>query len=773
MHPLFYQPGSWKATCCAVLLSCLAFGPGLYGQNSIESYSDKDLDKLSLEDAVNVGLSKEVTSVSKVAENYLKAPATIVIITADDIRRRGYLDLEQVLHDLPGFDITRGNGTDYSTVYQRGYRSNNTDRTLLLIDGVEENDLWKGNVWLSRQYPLSNIQRIEVVYGPASTMYGANAFLGVINVITKNAEDITSRKVGVTGQVGYGSWNTRYADVTMAGQHDDVSLTLTGRLYQSNEMDLSKYADYDYDLSDYDLEYYKGKLGIADNGLAARAKTLDSTAYYGDVSKLNGRAPHYSNQTNDWLLSGKLRVRDFTLGFQTWKRSEGFGGWYRDDYETGPDHGGKWVPKNTFLYARYDRKLNDRLSILSFTRFKVHQLSDESQENYFIGYLNGELKADALAKATNPYWDVTYWSVLSFQLRTELRASYAFSDKLNLIVGTEHRYGHIQGEYVSGRQENVSETGFPRDKAKTGLPGGNHYFNVDRAAYAQLNYLPLSNLSLGAGGRVDHNSIRRTGGYGTVFNPRLSAVYTPSNWVFKAIYSEAFKDADNWTKFSTTPARLLPNPGLEPEKVRNLELSAGKYLTKHLRAEVIGYRASYSNVVGTAGVEYTDADGKTVHTTQHQPVGSLLIAGLAGQLTYEAGGYSLWANYTFTDPHSREGEGLVRIGDIASHALRFGGEATYFEKLNLNLRANWVGTKPTGKNTSVHTNPYDQIDGYLVLNGAVSYRFLPGLTAQVAVNNLLNAEYFHPGVRSADGNYYAARIPQNERNVMVKLVFAY
>ena len=122
---------------------------------------------------------------SKKAENVLKAPATVIIITEEEIINRGYIDVEQVFHDLPGFDISKGQGANYSNLYQRGYRSIMTDRTLLLVDGVEQNDLVSDNAQISRQYPLSNIKRIEVIYGPASTMYGANAFVGVVNIVTK------------------------------------------------------------------------------------------------------------------------------------------------------------------------------------------------------------------------------------------------------------------------------------------------------------------------------------------------------------------------------------------------------------------------------------------------------------------------------------------------------------------------------------------------------------------------------------------------------------
>ena len=133
-----------------------------------------------------------VTSVSKAKEPLAEAPATVAVITGADIERRGYTDLEAVLRDLPGFDFSRRGGPSYSNIYQRGYRSIETNRTMLLIDGVEDNDLASSTAWLSRQFPLSNIDRIEVVYGPASTMYGANAFAGVINVVTKQPEQIVA-----------------------------------------------------------------------------------------------------------------------------------------------------------------------------------------------------------------------------------------------------------------------------------------------------------------------------------------------------------------------------------------------------------------------------------------------------------------------------------------------------------------------------------------------------------------------------------------------------
>ena len=113
------------------------------------------------------GSSVQIVSVSKHAESLHEAPATVLVISREDMMSRGYVDLEQLFSDLPGFDVSRTFGPTYSNIYQRGYRSNNTDRTLFLVDGVEENDLWSNCAFWSRQFPVSNVERVEILYGPA------------------------------------------------------------------------------------------------------------------------------------------------------------------------------------------------------------------------------------------------------------------------------------------------------------------------------------------------------------------------------------------------------------------------------------------------------------------------------------------------------------------------------------------------------------------------------------------------------------------------------
>ena len=130
-----------------------------------------------------------VSSVSKRPEDLETAPAVVEIIEAKDIIARGYSDLVDLLSDVAGFEISKTYSLNFASIYQLGYRQESTEKTLFMIDGVEENDLWSNIAYISRQYPLSNIKAVEILYGPSSTMYGPRAFVGTINVITYSAKE--------------------------------------------------------------------------------------------------------------------------------------------------------------------------------------------------------------------------------------------------------------------------------------------------------------------------------------------------------------------------------------------------------------------------------------------------------------------------------------------------------------------------------------------------------------------------------------------------------
>lgn len=140
---------------------------------------------LSLEELASI----EVTSVSRRAEPLAGAPASIFVVTGEEIRRSGAQSLPEALRLAPFLHVARVDARQYS-ISARGFNSTVANKLLVLIDGrAVYTPLFSGVFWDAQHTPLEDIERIEVISGPAGTLWGTNAVNGVINVITKRATD--------------------------------------------------------------------------------------------------------------------------------------------------------------------------------------------------------------------------------------------------------------------------------------------------------------------------------------------------------------------------------------------------------------------------------------------------------------------------------------------------------------------------------------------------------------------------------------------------------
>jgi iron complex outermembrane receptor protein len=167
-----------------------------------------DLTSMSMEDLMKI----QVTSASKKSESLSAAPAAIFVITAEDIRRGEFSSVPEALRTVPGLYVAQLNSHVW-LVTARGFSNVYNDKMLVLIDGRSVYSPTFGGVfWDVQDPPLEDIDRIEVIRGPAGTLWGADAMNGVINIITKTAENTQSLQVvgsagvneGYAGRVRYG-----------------------------------------------------------------------------------------------------------------------------------------------------------------------------------------------------------------------------------------------------------------------------------------------------------------------------------------------------------------------------------------------------------------------------------------------------------------------------------------------------------------------------------------------------------------------------------------
>jgi len=181
--------------------------------------------EVKLDDVFDVfdGLVKarKVSVASGVEQNISTAPAVTTLITAQDIEAIGARTLDEALEMVPGLHVgKRGGGYEY--IYTiRGIHTNPSPEVLVLLNGLPFKTAFDGRA-ATDGFPVSVIQRIEVIRGPGSALYGADAFAGVINIITKTTGDIQGTELGARA----GSFQSYNAWLQRGGQVGGIDLAM-------------------------------------------------------------------------------------------------------------------------------------------------------------------------------------------------------------------------------------------------------------------------------------------------------------------------------------------------------------------------------------------------------------------------------------------------------------------------------------------------------------------------------------------------------------------
>jgi iron complex outermembrane recepter protein len=164
--------------CVGLLLGMLP--TDAWGQNSTPDVSSLSLETLA---------STEITSVSRKEQKLTEAASAIFVITSEDIRRSGLSNIAELLRTVPGLDVAEIDANKWS-ITSRGFGERYPDKMLVLLDGrTLYSPLTSGVSWDVQETMLEDVERIEVIRGPGATLWGANAVNGVVNIITKKAND--------------------------------------------------------------------------------------------------------------------------------------------------------------------------------------------------------------------------------------------------------------------------------------------------------------------------------------------------------------------------------------------------------------------------------------------------------------------------------------------------------------------------------------------------------------------------------------------------------
>lgn len=154
--------------------------------------------RMTLEELLN----EDVTSVSRGPEPYKEAPASLVVVNSEDIRRAGASSIPEALRLADNLEVAQASSSTWN-ISARGFNGTVANKLLVLMDGRSVyTPLFSGVIWNNQDYLLEDLDRIEVVSGPGGTLWGANAVNGVINIISKDAKDTQGAYVTAGG----GTW---------------------------------------------------------------------------------------------------------------------------------------------------------------------------------------------------------------------------------------------------------------------------------------------------------------------------------------------------------------------------------------------------------------------------------------------------------------------------------------------------------------------------------------------------------------------------------------
>jgi outer membrane receptor protein involved in Fe transport len=196
--------------------------------------SDSEGPDIALDVDREIDLANVVTSAAKGVTTVQEAPAIITIITADEIKARGHRTIMEALSTVPGWLDEHGLGNQVELPMVRGV----SQAALFMRDGMSLFDPWGNLSWSNRTQPLETIKRLEVVTGPGGVLWGANSFLGIVNMITKDAEDVN----GVEISAGYGDGN--------GNKQDFKAYALFGKTFFAGKLKIFQHVSYESDIGE-------------------------------------------------------------------------------------------------------------------------------------------------------------------------------------------------------------------------------------------------------------------------------------------------------------------------------------------------------------------------------------------------------------------------------------------------------------------------------------------------------------------------------------------
>jgi len=689
-----------------------------------------------------------VVTASRVKEDIRKSAASISVITAEQIREMGARHLMDVLRAVPGMSAWY-HGDGHYKIDTRGTARVTAQDVLLMIDSHPMNNNFDGGAtWTYDTLPVQNIERVEVIRGPGSALYGANAFSGVINVITKKPEDID----GFDVYMGVGTYDALEYNFLYGKVFGDLGVAVNVNYFDTDGP--KRYVGHDFqnvldeqahqaarDIMALQQEIAAGVgAGVVDPALAAQL------AQYVNPETVNRLAAIESSRAPTYIRASEEKL-DFSLHLDF--KGLTFEGRYIDR-ERHPGLNALWSvsedttiePEAYHLKLGYRREITDSMEV-SAKIYRNHFQND----NYYQGLAGAAVARPAppeLAPIT-PILPVFLSPELGIVARTknknkrsgvELQATYDFGASNTLVAG--FTYEDIE-QYDVEYHSNFLYTGIPSVIAP--LPevqdlSDTQNFNKEvgrefKAFFIQDLWDITDDLRLAVGARYDDYS-----DFGDSFNPRAGLTWEfIDGYDLKLLYGRAFRAPTFQELYIQNNPALLGNPDLEPETVDTYEISLGGRFTDSLSGRVTAFR---NQIKDNIDLVLDEAAGNGMYQNKNDQQ----TQGIETEIKYafREGGY-IGLNYTYQDSENEDtGERPINVPEHKGTVML---NLPAGDHLNLYIDCPFAEGFERAAD-----DPRDDISGFALVNMTLIARdFFPGredVEFRASVYNLFDKEYKYP-----------------------------
>lgn len=639
-----------------------------------------------------------------------RSAGSISVITAEQIRTMGATELHEILETVPGMHASIQPVTNDYHYSIRGIANESNSQLLMLLNGTRITSPFRGAMESGVDLPVAAIERVEVIRGPGSALYGADAFAGVVNIITKKAKDINGTQLGVRAgnwdtQSGWGQHGTQWAgwDIAASVQYSH-SAGDNGRIIQTDNQSLI-----DTELS---------PLGITP---ASQAPGAMNTQFKSLNSHLNLQRKHWD--IGFWALNS------FDVGTKS-----GFSGALD---RTGSGNGSQY---------------------LGDVRFSTEDMFDEWEFLAHLSYLHSDIDALVHFLPANttvligPTGDVDFVRGRQFSRFSdglidniaytqripsiELSSVYKGLDNHLFKLGAGFRYEEITPHHRTNNGVGVTDGSNPPalvGSDLTDVSGTNFAFLKDTnrtiaSLFLQDEWQIADDWHLTSGFRYDEYS-----DFGGTVNPRFALAWDVNEQLTsKLLYGKAFR-APSFTEQGTqNNPILLGNRNLAPETINTVEWAIDYRPFSSLRTGLNLYYYYIEDLIATKPISNM--------LSQYSNVGDQEAYGTELSWDWQpAEQWRLSGNYAWQN--SRSDITKQRVTGVPEHHVYFAAIWQFMAQWQFQSQLNWVG----GRVNAPSIFPKESIEDYETIDFTLRGKKLWGhLNLAASLRNAFDADYLEP-----------------------------